>query len=402
MSSKSEIIELLNKADIQINGSRPADIQVHNEGFYQRFLRDGRLGLGESYVEGWWDCDDLEAFIYKLFLAQDMMRMRTRNPGFILWALLSKFRPYGSPARSGNIAKAHYSIGNDLYRAMLDRRMVYTCAYWDAGAKDLDQAQEHKLELVCRKLMLKPGMHILDAGCGFGGLAKYAAEHYDVKVTAFTISDAQAALGRELCKGLPVDLHCTDYRKLSGQYDRIAAIGMMEHIGLRYHRIFMKKIKSLLKPDGIFLMHTIGSNHSHFSSPWLEKYIFPGCFSPSIKHIGQATEELFFMEDWHNIGPNYSRTLLEWYHNFNAAWPTLSHKYGERFYRLWKFYLLSMAPGFKTHAAPVWQIVMTHKGLKEGYQAAYRQSGRLRPAQAAENLTGKNRLFCPETRGVQA
>jgi cyclopropane-fatty-acyl-phospholipid synthase len=264
--------------------------------------------LGESYVDGWWDCENLDNFIYKLLISQDMMKMQTKNIKFLTWAFLARFN---SISMSNINTKEHYNLGNDLYKKMLDKRMVYTCAYWDSDAKNLDEAQEHKLEMVCQKLMLKPGMRVLDVGCGFGSFAKYAAEKYGVNVTGITISEEQSALARELCKGLPVEILIKDYREIVGSFDRIVSIGMMEHIGLKNQRIYFEKMKSLLKQDGIFLVHTIGSNHSHFSSPWLEKYIFPGCHSPSIKHIGLATEDLFFIEDWHNIGHNYYKTLIE-------------------------------------------------------------------------------------------
>lgn len=215
---KKTIISMFDDAGITVDGNHPYDIQVQDERFYKCFLRDGRLGIGESYMDGWWDCEDLDVFIHKLIMAQQMMRMHTRSMDFLGSMVLSKIMPYGSRRRSGHIGKAHYDAGNDLYRAMLDKRMVYTCAYWE-GAKDLDQAQEQKLEMVCRKLMLKPGMRILDVGCGWGS--------------------------------------------------------------------------------------------------------------------------------------------------------SLSKKYGEGFYRMWKFYLLSMAAGFKARVAQVWQIVLTRRGLDGGYLPAH-------------------------------
>jgi len=364
---KETITALLSAACIAVNGPHPYDIQVHDERFYRRFLRDGRLGIGESYMDGWWDCADIDTFIYKLLMAQKMMRMRTRNIGFVSTALLSKLLPAGSLYRSTEIAEKHYDLDNDLFAATLDPYMQYTCGYWPEGVTNLNAAQEAKLDLICRKLQLKPGMSLLDVGCGWGGLSKFAAERYGAKVTGISVSKEQLAFAKNLCKGLDVDFRLLDYRNLNEQFDRIVTVGMIEHVGKQYYRGFMQKMKGALKEDGIYLLHTIGSNHSHFSSPWLEKYIFPGCFSPSIAHLGHAIDDLFVMEDWHNIGPHYYKTLIGWHENFEAAWPTLSRKYDERFYRMWKFYLLSMAPGFKARVGQLWQIVLTHKGLQPGY-----------------------------------
>ncbi len=364
---KKAVLSLFDAAGVEVGGSQPHDIQVHDARFYKRFLHNGRLGLGETYMDSWWDCEDINAFIYHLLMGQQMMRMKTRNPEFLATMLLSKLLPAGSLARSKEIAEAHYDLDNDIFAAILDPYMQYTCGYWSEGIDNLDAAQEAKIDLICRKLQLKPGMRVLDCGCGWGGFAKFATENYGVNVTGISISKEQLSFAETLCAGLDVDFRFMDYRNLSEKFDRIVVVGMLEHVGRKYHRIFMQKMKAALKEDGMFLLHTIGSNHSHFSSPWLEKYIFPGCFSPSIKHIGQATEDLFVMEDCHNIGPHYYPTLLAWHRNFEAAWPQLSAKYDERFYRMWKFYLLSMAPGFKARVGQLWQIVMTHNGLVGGY-----------------------------------
>ena len=370
---KKHIVSMFEAAGVTVNGPKPHDIQVHDERFYKRFMRDGRLGIGETYVEGWWDCDDMDAFIYKLHQGQQMIRMKTHNIGFLFTKLLSEIVPAGSLLRSKEIAEAHYDLSNGLFAAFLDPYMQYTCAYWKEGVSELNAAQEAKMDLICRKLQLKPGMHILDVGCGWGGFAKYAAERHGAKVTGVSISKEQLDFARDFCKGLDVDFQFKDYRQISGQFDRIVVAGMFEHVGLKYQRIFMKKMKSALREDGIFLLHTIGCNHSHFNSAWMEKYIFPGCFVPSVKHIGEATEDLFVMEDWHNIGPHYYTTLLAWFNNFDAAWPKLSKKYDERFYRMWKFYLVSQAPGFKARVGQLWQIILTHKGLEDVKASQLRQ-----------------------------
>ena len=267
--------------------------------------------------------------------------------------------------RAFEVGKKHYDVGNDLYKAMLDKRILYTCGYWK-DAKTLDEAQEAKLELVCRKIGLKPGMKVLELGCGWGSFAKYAAEKHGAEVIGVTVSKEQVALGTEICKGLPVELRLQDYREVSGTYDAVISIGILEHVGYKNYRSYMETAHRCLKDDGIAFIHTIGSNHdTNIVNPWFHKYIFPNSLLPSIAQIGHAMNHLFVMEDWHNFGPDYDRTLMEWYRNFDEAWPELKHNYDERFYRMWKFYLLSCAGSFRSRRQQLWQIVMTKQGRSQ-------------------------------------
>ena len=279
--------------------------------------------------------------------------------------LLSILLNRQSKSRAYQVGQRHYDIGNDLYVAMLDKRLNYTCAYWNA-AQTLDEAQEAKLELVCRKTNLAPGMKVLDIGCGWGSFAKYAAEKYGVSVVGVTVSKEQVALGKELCKGLPVELRLQDYREIEGQFDVVLSIGIMEHVGYKNYRTYMEVVDRTLKPNGISFFHTIGSNRSVTKADnWSDTYIFPNGMLPSISQLGKALEGLFVMEDWHNIGPHYDPTLMAWYKNFESAWPSLSEKYGERFHRLWRFYLLSSAGGFRSRTHQVWQVVMSKPGTTQ-------------------------------------
>ena len=365
-SSKSEtfVRELLDLAGIEANGGRPWDIQVHEPRLYDRVLRDSTLGLGEAYMDGWWDCDALDQFIDRALRADLEVKIR-RNWRLLLYVLRSRLLNLQAPALAYEVGERHYDLGNDLYRAMLDRRLNYTCGYW-RDAATLDEAQEAKLELVCKKIGLQPGMRVLELGCGWGSFAKYAAEKHGAEVLGVTVSKEQVALGMELCRGLPVELRLQDYRQVEGVYDAVISIGVMEHVGYKNYRTYMQVVDRCLKEGGIAFVHTIGGNRSVTASePWTNKYIFPNGMTPSIAQLGKAMEGLFVMEDWHNIGPHYDRTLMAWHANFEAAWPELKDRYGERFYRMWRYYLLICAGGFRSRRPQLWQIVMTRPGTPQ-------------------------------------
>jgi cyclopropane-fatty-acyl-phospholipid synthase len=260
------------------------------------------------------------------------------------------------------VGDQHYDVGNDLYTRMLDSRMVYTCGYW-RDAENLEEAQKAKLDLVCRKIGLEPGMKVLDLGCGWGSFAQYAAQNYGAEVTGLTVSRDQVKLGQEMCQGLPVDIRLQDYREISGTYDRVVSIGLLEHVGYKNYRDYMKVVDRSLKDDGIAFIHCIGSNKSATSgNAWTTKYIFPNSMLPSIAQLSRAMEGLFVLEDLHNIGEHYDPTLMAWSRNFEAAWPELKGKYSDRFYRMWRFYLLSSAGGFRGRNIQLWQMVMTKNG----------------------------------------
>ncbi len=366
MTAKQTVQEYLALADIQINGKRPWDIQVHNPKFYTRVLAGGSLALGESYMAGWWDCRALDQFFFKILKAR--LDKRVRNWKQLIFDVLkAKILNLQSRSRAYVVGRRHYDLGNDLYTCMLDKRMVYSCGYWK-NAKTLDKAQEAKLDLICKKLKLKPGMKILDIGCGWGSLAKYAAEKYRVKVVGITGSGEQAKLTRGICKGLPIEIRLQDYRKLNEKFDCIVSVGMFEHVGYKNYRIYMKVVNRCLKPNGLFLLHTIGRNTSSISvNLWISKYIFPNSMLPSAKQIATASEGIFVLEDWHSFGPDYDKTLMAWHKNFVKNWHKLN--YDQRFYRMWKYYLLACAGSFRARQNQLWQIVFSKDGVKEGYKS---------------------------------
>jgi cyclopropane-fatty-acyl-phospholipid synthase len=272
-------------------------------------------------------------------------------------------------SRARQVGQHHYDIGNDLYERMLDRRRIYSCAYWKQAAT-LDQAQEAKLELVCRKLELKPGMRVLDIGCGWGGAAQYAAERYGVEVHGVTISEEQAKHAQAICQGLPVVIELKDYRQIEGKFDRVYSLGMFEHVGYKNYRTYFDVVKRCLAEDGLFLLHTVGGNASDTTAnPWVERYIFPNSMLPSVAQIGAVTENFMVMEDWQNLGPDYSRTLLAWYENFERHWPELRQRYDGRFYRVWRYYLLGFAGAFRARHIQLWQVVLSPRGLLYRYDA---------------------------------
>lgn len=369
MPNKAEtfIAEQLARADIRINGDRPWDLVVNDRRFFQRVLSQGSLGFGESYMDGWWDCEQLDELVSRVFafnLTAELKSVRLLFP-----YLRAKLFNLQSPARAFIIGEAHYDIGNDLYERMLDKRMTYTCGYWK-DAQDLDAAQEAKLDLVCRKIGLQAGQRVLDIGCGWGSWAKFAAEKYGARVVGITVSKEQAELARERCAGLPVEIRLQDYRDLNETFDHIISLGMFEHVGYKNYETYMEVAARCLKPDGLFLLHTIGGNHSvQHTDPWIDKYIFPNSMLPSVAQIAEAAEGNFVMEDWHNFGSDYDKTLMAWWNNVEKAWPELQTKYDERFRRMWRFYLLSCAGTFRCRKNQLWQIVFSRNGVRGGYRS---------------------------------
>lgn len=367
-NSKKVIEAILAKADIKINGDRQWDITIHNEALYDRVLAQGSRGLGESYMDGWWDVPNLDQFFFKLFRSQALEQM-PYSWNTIFSILKSKILNLQSKARAFIVGREHYDLGNDLYAKMLDSKMVYSCGYWK-NAHTLDQAQEHKFDLICKKLNLKPGMKVLEIGCGWGGLAFHAAKKYGVSVVGVTISKEQAAFAQDLCQGYPVEIRLQDYRDLKEQFDRIVSVGMFEHVGYKNYQTYVDICHRLLKDDGLMLLHTIGGNSSVTTGDdWMDAYIFPNGMLPSIAQIATALEGKFVMEDWHNFGTYYDKTLMSWHTNFQKHWPELKNRYDNRFYRMWNYYLLSCAGLFRARSIQLWQIVLSKYGVLGGYES---------------------------------
>jgi cyclopropane-fatty-acyl-phospholipid synthase len=356
LNSRSKVERLLDACDVKLNGDAPCDIQVFKEEFFARVLLNGSLGLGESYMEGWWEARDLDGFIYRLLTARLDERVRTWRD----WAAFCTATVFNlqRPSRAFQVGQRHYDIGNDLYEHMLGRRLIYSCGYWHSAAT-LDEAQDAKLELVFRKLELQRGQRVLDIGCGWGGALQYAATLYEVEGVGITVSRQQALYARGLNDGLPIDIQLKDYRDLRDSFDRIYSIGMFEHVGAKNYRTYMETVHRCLKADGRLLLHTIGSmGPTYHTDPWLQKYIFPNSMIPSQHQIAKAIEGLFLIDGWQRIGLHYDRTLLAWRSNFESRWLSLSSIYDERFYRMWRYYLSASAASFRARKNDVWQVLL--------------------------------------------
>lgn len=358
--SPAVIRELAAEAGITINGDAPWDIQVRDERVYQLILTRGSLGFGEAYMDGMWECDRLDQLFHRLLSIDAEERIggwsKLRLLGEILRHSLFNLQ---SNRRAFQVGEQHYDIGNDVFEAMLDPSMSYSCAYWH-NAAGLADAQQKKLNLICRKLELQPGERVLEIGCGWGGLAQFAAKHYGVEVVGITVSKEQQKLAQARCEGLPVSIELMDYRDLNEKFDKVVSVGMFEHVGPKNYATYFDTVQRCLKDDGLFLLHTIGSAvTSPKTDPWIDKYIFPNGKLPSAREIAAAVEGRFLVEDWHNFGADYDRTLMAWWENFDQAWPGLESKYGKRFYRMWKYYLLCCAGFFRSRQGQLWQLVLS-------------------------------------------
>ncbi|RLM21263.1 cyclopropane-fatty-acyl-phospholipid synthase [Brenneria alni] len=357
--------EMLDMADIKINGSRPFDIKVKNPGFFKRVLREGSLGLGESYMDGWWECERLDVFFHRVLRA-GLDEKLPHHLKDVLRVAAARLVNLQSKKRAWIVGKEHYDLGNDLFSLMLDPYMQYSCGYWKQ-ASTLEQAQEDKLAMICEKLQLKPGMKLLDIGCGWGGLAEFAARRYGVSVCGVTISKEQQKLAQLRCKDLDVTILLQDYRDLNLQFDRVVSVGMFEHVGPRNYATYFRIVSKNLKPDGLFLLHTIGATKTNSEvDPWIDKYIFPNGCIPSVQHIAHASEPYMVMEDWHNFGADYDRTLMAWHERFQQCWPELSERYSARFHRMFSYYLNACAGAFRARNIQLWQVLFSIDGIEGG------------------------------------
>jgi len=368
-SSKALIQRLLQSADVEIDGTRPWDLKVHDERLYDRVVSFGTLGFGEAYMDGWWESEAIDELCCRI-LSHDLKSQMRIDVATLVTVARSRLINL-QRRRAFEVGEKHYDLGNELYAAMLDKRMIYSCGYWK-DADNLDAAQEAKLDLICRKAGLKEGMRILDIGSGWGGFLRFAAERYGIEGVGLTVSREQAEYANANRGNLPVETRLQDYLSMDGKFDRIISIGMFEHVGVKNYRAYMEKVADLLNPGGLFVLHTIGGGLSQaHGDPWSDKYIFPNGMVPSPMQIGRAIEGLFVMEDWHNFGAYYDPTLMAWLKNFEAAWPRLERdfpgKYDERFQRMWRYYLCSFAGAFRARILQLWQVVLSPTGVAGGY-----------------------------------
>ncbi len=376
MTKYKQIVESLAKeTGITVNGPAAYDIQVHNDSFYERVVSQGSLALGESYMDGWWSCEHLDEFFYRLLRAGMEQKIA------LTWVQIldvgrAKLLNMQSLKKAGEVAKIHYNLSSEFFVGLLDPRMVYSCGYWK-NAETLEQAQEAKLDLIGRKLKLSSDDRVLDIGCGWGSFVKFAYERYRCKSVGVTISGPQAEYAKANCAGMPIDIIKSDYRDLSkeahGQFTKVVSVGMFEHVGPKNYKTFMKVVDDVLTDDGLFLLHTIGDNYSRIRcDTWLDKYIFPNGVAPSIQQLGKAVEGIFVMEDWHNFGPDYCTTLLCWNENLKRNFHSITVDTlmpRDTFFRMWEYFFTSFASAFKARHLQLWQIVMSRGNSTSVYES---------------------------------
>ena len=365
---KQILSNAFSEVGITINGDNPWDMQIHNNKVFDAILSKGSLGFGEAYMAGWWDCEALDEFFFRILYHRVDKKIPV-DIYTIYYTLKAKYKNLQTSGRAKDVAYKHYDIGNQLFEKMLDKRMMYSCGYWKTALNQYE-AQEAKLDIICSKLKLEKGMRLLEIGCGWGGFAKYAAENYGVSVVGITISEQQAILARQLNKDLDVEIRIQDYREVTGTFDRIVSIAMLEAVGHRNFRQYMEVAERNLIKDGIFLIHTIGGNYdAKTTDPWIDKYIFPNGMLPSASQLSKAWQGLFVLEDWHNFGPDYEPTLLAWLKNFENSWDDIKADYDETFYRMWRYYLNASAASFRSRKNHLWQIVLTKPMHVGSYEA---------------------------------
>ncbi|HET7203846.1 MAG TPA: cyclopropane fatty acyl phospholipid synthase [Steroidobacteraceae bacterium] len=365
---RRQVMRLLDGSGVTLGGHQPWDLQVHDPRFFARTLAFGSLGFGDAYVDGWWDADDLAGCLERLLRHSADARTATISR----WILAARHRFANVQLGAGSwvVGRRHYDLGDDLFECMLGARLVYSCAYW-ADATDLDAAQVAKLDLVCRKLELSPGMRVLDVGCGWGEALKYAAQRYGVSGVGVTVSGHQAEAARRLCAGLPIEIRLADYRTVDERFDRVFSLGMFEHVGPRNHATFFEVVARCLERDGLALLHTIGTQTGRRApDPWIERHIFPNSAIPRLDDVVAALRPHFIVEDLHNFGLDYVRTLEAWRERFDAAWPRLEPRYGSRFRRVWHYYLAVSIASFRARRTHLWQFVLAPDGRNRVYRSS--------------------------------
>lgn len=360
------VSEMFRSAGISINGSLPSDIQVHDGRFFQSVMAGGTLGFGESYMDGWWDCGQIDEMCCRAIRARVWEKCPLTFQAALSLAASIVFN-LQSKRRARRVGRVHYDLGNDFFVAMLDPWMQYSCGYFKETG-DLADAQQRKLDLICKKLALRPGMRVLDIGCGWGGFARYAAENHGCQVVGITISSEQQKFAEDKCRGLPVEIRLQDYREVGEAFDCIVSVGMMEHVGYKNHRTYLETTSRCLSDGGRFLCQTIAGDRSTTTTdPWIERYIFPNSMLPSAAQITRAADGLYTLEDVQNFGADYDRTLLAWERNFSESWEQFAGRYGERFRRMWRFYLLSCAGAFRARSLQLFQFLFSKGGLPGGF-----------------------------------
>jgi cyclopropane-fatty-acyl-phospholipid synthase len=349
------------------DGRPVACMEFRNRRAIFELLASSSVGFGECYSKGIIEIHgDLLAFVEEVtraFTAKDQGHYGRNRMRSVLHSLRGN-----TLSRSQSNVYHHYDLGNDFYRLWLDPHMVYTCAYYQDANATLEQAQLAKLDHVCRKLRLRPGMEVIEAGCGWGSLAMHMAEHYDVRVTAYNNSAEQIRFARQESERRGIDptrltFVQDDYRTMDRRCDAFVSVGMLEHVGRSNYRTLGALMKRCLKPGGIGLIHSIGRSHPAPVDPWIARYIFPGGHIPSLGEMAEIFEPFdFSILDIENLRLHYAKTCREWLENFERVEPQVSEMYGEEFVRAWRLYLAGSSAGFRTGTLQLYQVLFAPHG----------------------------------------
>lgn len=358
--------KVMSRAGISLNGNLPWDIQVHDDRFFDCVYQSASEGLGNSYVQGYWDSDDPSETLGR-FIA---VGARRSVKGAVAHNMLITRE---EQIRSLEVVDSHYEAKNGLYTNMLDPYMQYSCALWHDETQSLAEAQINKMLLIGQKLDLQPGDHVLDIGCGWGGLPKFLAENFGCRVTGINLAQHHIDFAQQNMSHKNVKVIKLDYRDIQDKYDKIYCIGVSEHFGLHNYKQFMHIVHNHMKPNGIFLLHTIGENVTRpQADPWITKNIFPNGYIPSLSLVSQCAEGIFVTEDVHNFNTSYDKTLLAWDKNFQEQWNSIRSLHPEldsrEFYRMWRYYLNFCAGGFRKRCTQLYQFVFTRIQDQRNYK----------------------------------
>ena len=368
-SCERRVRQLLELADVQIGGSRPWDLQIHRDRVFSRIVANGSLGLGEAYMDGDWDCQALDQLFDRIIVNRISERLGYTVPLLFL-SFAARVQNRQTVRRAKTVARVHYDLPVDIFEATFDSRLTGSCAYWKSAAT-LDAAQEAKLDLICRKMDLRADDTVLDIGCGWGAFMGFAAERYGANCIGVTVSPQQVAYAKRRYPDSRIQPLLMDYRACSGQAaSHIVSMGMFEHVGAKNHKRYFECARRNIQDGGLFLLHTIWENERYPAiDPWQNKYIFPNGDLPSVGEITTALEGLFVVEDVHNFGDYYDKTLMAWNEKFQSNRGEIARKHGDRFCRMWEYYLLQNAGAFRSRYISVGQFVLSPKGVRGGYQA---------------------------------
>lgn len=338
---------------------------IKDDAVIRRIFSGGHnLALGETYVEGLWDSNDIRKLVIELIKLERVKMQLGLHAlpiflGEVLGKLLALFLPSNTLSSSRKNITYHYDISDDMFQRQLGPTMQYTCAYFHRPDMSLDEAQLAKMRIIAHKLDLRPGMRVVELGCGYGAFAYLLATEFGVHVTGVSLSNDQVAYAKKNFAHSRVDIRLQDYRNVEGVYDRVYSVGIFEHIGRKNYKTYFDKCYDLLAPDGIMLIHTIGWGVSGRWNPntFMFKHIFPGAEIPHASHMTKKYTDRWHLEDWHNFGKSYSPTAQHWYANLEGS--DEFEAMDESFKRMWRYYLLGGAAAFDSRRCSLWQLVFT-------------------------------------------